>query len=158
MEDSQTFAYIQTKNKRTMTSWSSQQQECNDSKEGILLRELSPKSKPTFYPCTVFRKPHPLTEGALSYRRPADDCIVYYTTGGVTVDSSIVYDVLLSSHQMECARKNRQLTALIKSLILVPKTKMKPTILRSTEVPKEYASGIFLNDLIFSQMAFSNRK
>ena len=45
---------------------------------------------PTFYPCTVFRQPHPLPEGALSYQ--AADCIVYYRPGGVTRNNSVVYD------------------------------------------------------------------
>ena len=47
---------------------------------------------PTFYPCTVFSKPRPLPVGALSRRWPADDCIVYYRTGGVKRDNSIVYN------------------------------------------------------------------
>ena len=47
--------------------------------------------KPTFYPCTVFRQPRPLPEGALSCRCPAADYIVYYRTGWVTGDNSIVY-------------------------------------------------------------------
>ena len=61
-------------------------------KEGGLIREPSSNSKPTFYPCEVFRQPHPLPEGALTFRWPAADCIVYYKTGGVTGDNSIVYD------------------------------------------------------------------
>ena len=62
-------------------------------KDGGLKRQLSSNARPTFYSCTAFRQPFPLPEGALNCRRPAADCIVYYRTGGVTVDSSIVYDL-----------------------------------------------------------------
>ena len=82
-------------------------------KEGDLIRELRSNSKPIFYPCTVFRQPRPLPQCVLSCRRPAADCFVDYRTGGVT-------GVLLSSHQVDCARKNRQLgdlNVLIKSLV-----------------------------------------
>ena len=60
-------------------------------KGGGLTRELSSDSKPTFYPCTVFRQPRPLPEGAIRCRWPAHDCIVYYRTGEVTGGNSIVY-------------------------------------------------------------------
>ena len=33
--------------------------------------------KPTFHPRTVFRQPRPLPEGALRFRQPASDFIVY---------------------------------------------------------------------------------
>ena len=65
----------------------------NSSKNGGLVRQFSSYTKPTFYPYTVFRKPLPLSEGALNCRRPAADCIVYYRTGGVAGDNSIVYDM-----------------------------------------------------------------
>ena len=48
---------------------------------------------PTFYPYTVFRQPRPLPGAALSCRWLAGDCIVYYRTGGVRGDNSIVYEV-----------------------------------------------------------------
>ena len=57
-----------------------------------LTRESSSLFKPTFYPCTVFRQPRPLPEGAISCRKPAVDCIEYYRTGGVTRDNSVIYD------------------------------------------------------------------
>ena len=66
-----------------------------------LIREYSSLFKPTFYPCTVFRKPRPLPEG------------------GVTRDNSIVYDFYALAPQVECVRKNRQLSdfyVVIKSL------------------------------------------
>ena len=62
--------------------------------------------------CTVFRQPRPLPEGALSCLWPTDDCIVYYRTGGVRGDNSIVYDFLRSSRQVDCAHKTLQLTDL----------------------------------------------
>ena len=64
----------------------------NITKESGLIRELNSNSEPTFYTCTVFRQSHPLLEGALSCNWPADDCVVYYRTGGVTGDNCIVYD------------------------------------------------------------------
>ena len=59
-----------------------------------LTRELSSNFKPSFYPRTVFRQPRPLPEDALSCSWPADDriVIVYYRTGGVRGDNSIVHD------------------------------------------------------------------
>ena len=62
-------------------------------KEPDLIRKL--RSKPTIYSCTVFRQPRPLPKEALSSRRPAADCIVYYKTGWVTEDNSTVYDFTL---------------------------------------------------------------
>ena len=41
---------------------------CCAVKEDGLIRELSSNSEPTFYPCTVFRQPRPLPEGALMCR------------------------------------------------------------------------------------------
>ena len=61
-------------------------------KEDGLAREFSCNSKPTFYPCTVFRQPRPLPESALSCRWLADDCIVFYGTRGVPGENSIVYN------------------------------------------------------------------
>ena len=57
-----------------------------------LERESGCNFKSTFYPCTFFRQPRPLPQGALRCRYPADDCIVYYRAGGVTRDNFIVYD------------------------------------------------------------------
>ena len=57
-----------------------------------LTREVSSDFKPTFYRCTVFRQLRPLPEGALGCRWTADDCIVYYRTGGVRGENSIVHD------------------------------------------------------------------
>ena len=61
-------------------------------KEDGLIREHSSNFKPTFYPNTVFRLPRPLQEGVLSCRWPADVCIVYFRTGKVTRDNSILCD------------------------------------------------------------------
>ena len=67
---------------------------------------INKRAQPTLvYQCTDFRQPRPLPEGALSCHRPAADCIVYYRTEWVmrTGDNSIVY--VLSSRQVDCARK-----------------------------------------------------
>ena len=61
-------------------------------KEGGLIRKFDSNFKPAIYPCIVFPQPRPFPEGALSYRWPAVDCIVYYRTGGVRGDNTIVYD------------------------------------------------------------------
>ena len=58
-----------------------------------LTREVSSDFKSTFYRCTVFRQPRPLQEGALSCRWTADDCIVYYRTGGVRGENFLVHDL-----------------------------------------------------------------
>ena len=47
---------------------------------------------PYFTRTTVFRLSRPLQGSALSCRWLAGDCIVYYSTVGVTGDNSIVYD------------------------------------------------------------------
>ena len=52
-------------------------------KDSGLIRQLSSIAKPAFYRA-VFRQPLLLPEGALNYRWPAADFIVYYGTGGVT--------------------------------------------------------------------------
>ena len=62
-------------------------------KDRGLVIQLSSYAKPTFYQCIVSRQPLPLPKGAHSFRWPAVECIVYYRTGGVTRDNSIVYDV-----------------------------------------------------------------
>ena len=51
--------------------------------EGGLTRQFSSNFKLTFYQCTDI---------ALSCHWPADDCIVYYRTGGVREHNFIVYD------------------------------------------------------------------
>ena len=56
----------------------------SETKEGGLIREPTSNIKPTFYPCTVFRQPRPLPEGALWCHWSAADCTVYYRTGEVT--------------------------------------------------------------------------
>ena len=63
-------------------------------KEGGLTRELSSNSKTTFYSCTFFLQPRPLPEGAHNCRLLAAVCIVFYRTGRVTADNSIVYGFL----------------------------------------------------------------
>ena len=51
-------------------------------KESGLITEFSYNVKPTFYPRTVFCHQHPLPEGVFNCRWRADNCIVYYRTGG----------------------------------------------------------------------------
>ena len=60
-----------------------------------MIRELSSNSKPTFYQCTVFSPATPTARECtqLPMGWPASDCIVYFRTGAVTGDNSIVYDL-----------------------------------------------------------------
>ena len=62
-----------------------------DTKEGGLIREYA-LTLSLHFTRAVFRQPRPLPEGALRCRWPADDCIVYYSMGGITGDNFIVYD------------------------------------------------------------------
>ena len=91
---------------------------------GWYIRELCFNSKSTFYPCTVFRQPHPLPEGALNCRWSAADCVVYCRTGGVTGDNSIVYDFYPLAAKSTVYAK----IALIKSLMW---TQRRPATARS---------------------------
>ena len=59
--------------------------------EGGLIRQLRSKAEPTLYsyPCTVFSRAIPTSRDCtqLNCCWPANDCIVYYRTGGVMGDN-----------------------------------------------------------------------
>ena len=82
---------------------------------------LSSNFTPKFYPYTVFRQSHPLPQGALVCPSPVDDCIVYYKTGGVRGDNSIVYGFCAQAARWTVHANTvswRILSYFIKSLVL----------------------------------------
>ena len=91
----------------------------SSNKDGGLIRQLSSNAKPTFYSCTVSCQTLPLPEGTLHHNWSTADCFVYYRTGWVIGNNLHYLRFVLSSHQVDCTRKNQQLrdlTLLIKSL------------------------------------------
>ena len=91
----------------------------------VLTKEFSSLFKPTFHPCTVFRQPRPLPDAS-----PLSTALYTKEREGNERQLNCLR-FLRSSRQVDCARKNRQLSDLylvIKSLLICPyhtlKTKM----------------------------------
>ena len=88
---------------------------------GGLKREYSSNFKPTFYPCTVFRRPRPLPEDTLGCRWPARwglFCILQNGRGKGRQLHRLRF--LRSSRQVDCTCQNlqlRDLTVFIKYLV-----------------------------------------
>ena len=81
----------------------------------------------------------PLLEEALSCHWPADDCIVYYRTGGVMGENSIVHDFYALTARW-AARKNPQLSDLI--VLVKPLAKPPSVVTSSSNVREVHCSNI----------------
>ena len=85
-------------------------------KDGGLIRQHS--SKATFYPCTVFRLPHPRGCTQLPLARCRLHCILQNGRGNGRKPSCLRFVLSSrSSRLVDCARKIRQLWDLIKLII-----------------------------------------